>query len=429
MSHYHIGEMGGTEDSPLGHIDFDRMLRDKLVRLRERMKHYDLSAIICLTELDVGYSTNIPPIFPGASAIGGNRYAVVPLEGEPVGFEEANTAYVLKDQLKNIKVEYAVPGWGGPNFASAPEAQEFLTRSFAEQIYSVLKNFGLAGEKIGIDAFVPQINTQLEKTGLNLSLDGTKAINEAREIKTPLELECIRSVASIVDGCFATLAKNLRVGVSEREIWGKCIAYAVENGVTVNGGFIDSGPHTWPKDNTRQASTRRIRPGDVVYADFFNFGFFGYRSCYYRSFSVGPPSKEVRETYKRVYDWMCEALEAVKPGATTMDVVKNWPDDSELWGKRAPFIGSELEKLSTFWMNMGHGIGLSLYEPPFFWKPVASRWPQKLKQNTAIALETLDGTPDGKAGVRIEEMMIVNDSGCEVISKWPIEEITEVPLY
>jgi Xaa-Pro aminopeptidase len=428
MSEFHIGEMGGTEDSPLGHIDFDRMLKDKLSRLRERMKHYNLSAIVCLGELNVGYATNIPAIFPGASAIGGNRYAVVPLEGEPVGFEEANTAYVLKKQLKNIKVEYSVPGWGGPNFASAPEAQEFLTRSFAEQIHSTIKDIGLEKEKIGVDAYVPQIDEAFRKTGLNTSQDGAKALFESREVKTPLELECIRSVAAIVDGCFATLAKNLRVGVTEREIWGKCIAYAIENGLTVNGGFIDSGPHTWPKDNSRQASSRRIRPGDVVYADFFNFGFFGYRSCYYRSFSVGPPSREVRETYAQVYDWMQKAEHVVKAGATTMDVVRNWPDDQELWGKRPPFIESETEKLSTYWMNMGHGIGMSLYEPPFFWKPVASRWPQKLKENTAIALETLDGTPDGKAGVRIEEMIIVTDSGYEIISKWPIEEITEVPL-
>jgi Xaa-Pro aminopeptidase len=429
MSDFHIGEMGGTEDSMLGHINFDRMLKDKLARLRERMKHYGLGAILCLTEANVGYAANIPAIFPGASAIGGNRYAVIPLEGEPVGFEEANTAYGLKKQMNNVRIEYSVPGWGGPNFASAPEAQEFLTRSFAEQIHSTLREMHLEKENIGVDAYVPQIDNELKKTGLKTSQDGAKALWEAREIKTPLELECIRAVASIVDGCFATLAKNLRVGVTEREIWGKCIGYAVENGLTVNGGFIDSGPHTWPKDNSRQASSRRIRPGDVVYADFFNFGFFGYRSCYYRSFSVGPPSREVRETYARIYDWMRKAEHEVRAGATTMDVVRNWPDDTELWSKRPPFIESESEKLSTYWMNMGHGIGMSLYEPPFFWKPVASRWPQKLKANTAIALETLDGTPDGKAGVRIEEMMIITDSGYEVISKWPIEEITEVPLY
>ncbi len=427
-SDYHIGEMGATEDSPLGHIDFDRMLKEKQIRARERMKEYGLGAIICLTESNVGYTTNIPPIFPGAGAIGGNRYSVFPIDGEPVGFEEANTAFVLKNQLKNIRVEYSIPGWGGPHLASAPEAQEFLTRSFAEQIYGVLKGYHLEKEKIGIDAFAPQINNELSKTGLNLSPDGAKALLEAREVKTHLELECIRSLATIIDGCFATLARHLRVGYTEREIWAKCLGYAIENGLTVNGGFIASGPHTWPKDNSRQASTRRIRPGDVVYADFFNFGFFGYRSCYYRTFSVGRASKEVRETYQRVFEWLRDAERSVKPGNTTMDVVGNWPEDQTLWSSKPPYIGDK-EKLSTFWMNMGHAIGLSLYEPPFFWRPVASKWPQRLKKNTAIALETLNCTPDGKAGIRMEDMILVTDTGHEVISKWPVDEITEVPLY
>lgn len=429
MSTPHIGEFGQTGDSPLGQIDFERLLRDKLGRARQKMRERGLGSVICLTEANVAYCTNMPPIFPGAGVIGGNRYAVLPIEGEPVGFEECNTAYVLKHQLKDIRIEYAIPGWGGPYLASSKEAQEYLASAFAEQIHSVLKHYGLDREKVGIDANVAPIIDALRRRGLDVSMEGAGAMEEARMIKTPLELECIRALAAIIDGCFATLAKTLRAGVSEREVWARCVAYALENGLTVNGGFIASGPHTWPKDNSRQASTRRIRPGDVVYADFFNFGYFGYRSCCYRTFSVGRASKDVRETYERVYTWLREAEKALKPGATTKDVVEKWPDEAALWSEKPPYIRTEKESLSTFWMNMGHGIGLTLYEPPFFWRPTALRWPQRIEPSMAIALETLDATPDGRAGVRIEEMIIVTESGHEVVTKWPIEEITEVPLY
>lgn len=428
MSSFHIGEFGSTPDSPLGHIDFDRMLKDKLVRARAEMKKHSLGAIICLNEANVAYSSNLPPTFPGG-VIGGNRYSILPVEGEPVGFDECNTAFVLRNQLKNVRVEYSVPAWGGPFLASALGAQDYLMKEFADQMYTILKEYKLHKEKIGIDSYIPPMIEALKKAGLDVTYDGAKALLDARTIKTPMELECIRSLASVIDGCFATMARTLRVGISEYEVWAKCVGFAIENGLSVNGGFIASGPHTWPKDNSRQASSRRMRPGDIVYADFFSFGFFGYRSCCYRTFSIGKTSRGVHETYARVYGWLKDAEKTVRPGATTKDIVQNWPEDTALWAKKPPFINSPKERLSTFWMNMGHAIGLSLYEPPFFWAPVANKWPQPIHKDTAIALETLDATPDGRAGVRLEDMIIVTEGGHEVVSRWPVEEITEVPLY
>ncbi|MEM2238143.1 MAG: Xaa-Pro peptidase family protein [Candidatus Caldarchaeum sp.] len=429
MSSYNVGEMGFPENTPLGRLDFDRMLREKLARAREKMKQYGLSAIICTTDINVGYCTNVPPIFPGGMAVGGNRYAILPIEGEPVLFEECNTAYVLKHTMSSIRVEYSIPGSGGPHLASAAEAQEYLTREWAEQLASVLREYKLHREKVGIDVVSPPLIEALRKAGLDVTPDGGKALLESRMVKTSVELQCIRALAAIIDGVFATLANNLRPGVTEKEIFAKCVAYAIEQGVTPYGGFIVSGPHTWPKDNSRPFSGRRIRPGEVVYADFFNFSLNGYKSCYYRTFVVGKAWKELKETYERVYSWLKEAEKKVRPGNTTKDIVESWPDEDSLWSEKPPYIKTEREKLSTFWMNMGHGIGLGLYEPPFFWRPVALKWPQKLEANMAIALETLDCTPDGKSGVRIEDMIIVTEYGHEIISKWPAEEITEAPLF
>lgn len=428
MYRYDFGEMGFPENTPLGRLDFDRMLSEKIARVREKMKQYGVSAILCMTDINVGYCTNVPPIFPAGIAVGGNRYAIIPIEGEPVVFEECNTAYVLRQALSNIRVEYSIPGSGGPHLASAAEAQEYLTGKWAAQVASVLKEYKLDREKLGIDVNSPPLIEALRKAGLDV-IECGKALLEARMVKTPVELQCIRALASIIDGIFATLAKNLRAGVTEKEIFAKCVAYAIEHALTPCRGFIVSGPHTWPKDNSRPFSGRRIRPGEVVYADFFNFSLNGYKSCCYRTFVVGKAPKSLRETYERVYGWLKEAEKRVLPGNTTKDVVEHWPDEISLWSEKPPYIKTETDKLSTFWMNMGHGIGLGLYEPPFFWRPVALKWPQRLEPNMAIALETLDCTPDGRSGVRIEDMIIVTESGHEVISKWPADEITEVPLY
>jgi Xaa-Pro aminopeptidase len=425
---FNIGEFGRTI-SPVACIDFEKMLKDKLKRAREMMKKYNLGSLLCLTPANVEYVTNVQAMAGTSVGIGGNVYALLPYEGTSICFYDCDGAYHLKNLLPNVRIEYSIPPFGGPWTASRSEARDHLTKMFAEQIADTLKELKLDKEPIGIDSTLPHIIHGLEKQGLKVDPRGGEALLEARVIKTPEEQQFIRLLAAILDDCFALIARITKPGVSEREIWAKVVAYAIEQGLTPDGGYICSGPHTWPKDTTRTCSDRLIRPGDIVFADLFNWGCFGYRSCYYRTFSVGPAPKDVKETYQRVITWLREAEKVLRPGVTTKEVVEKWPDEIELWSKRPPYITDERKALSTFYNNMGHGIGLTVYEPPFFWRPLSIRWPQRLEAGMTIALETLDGTPDNRCGVRIEDMIIITDAGYEIISRWPADEITELPLY
>ncbi|MEM1943497.1 MAG: hypothetical protein QXO30_00815 [Candidatus Caldarchaeum sp.] len=82
--------MGFPENTPLVGLDFDSMLREKIARTREKMKHYGLSAIICMTDTNVGYCTNVPPVFPAGIALGGIRYSIPSHRRRAC--EECNTA-------------------------------------------------------------------------------------------------------------------------------------------------------------------------------------------------------------------------------------------------------------------------------------------------------------------------------------------------
>jgi len=424
----HIGEYGRTISS-YARINFEKLLRDKLKRTRSFMKEYNLGSLLCLTPANVEYVTNVQPMSGTAIGIGGNVYALLPIEGTPICFYDCDGAFHLKNLLQDIRVEYSIPPFGGPWYSSSSGAQEYLTRMFAGQIYDVLRELKLDREPMGIDSYLPHVINELKRHGVNVDQRGGNALLEARTIKTPEEQELIRLLAGIIDACFAVIADKARPGVSEREIWAEVIRYAIKQGLTPEGGHIQSGPHTWPKDTSRTCSDRIIRPGDIVYADLFNFGCFGYRSCYYRTFSIGPAPKDVKETYQRVVTWLKEAEDLLKPGVTTKDVVEKWPDEIELWSKRPPYINDKRKALSTFYKNMGHGIGLTNYDPPFFWRQLSLKWPQKLEAGMTIALETEDCTPDNRCGVRIEDMIIITESGCEIISRWPKDEITELPLY
>lgn len=425
-----LGDYGNTI-GPLARIDYEKMHADKVERAREQLAERGLGSVLCLTDNNFEYVTNVPVMSGTSQGVGGNRYAVLAEEGRPIAFEESDTAYHMEQILPDYTaVRKAVPlPPGGVYTSSAPGAQQHLEETFATQIYDLLEERGLHKEPVGIDQHNPSLIAALEAEGLTVTTAGAEALLMARRIKTPEEREHVRKLAAIIDGAFAKMAETIGPGVTEREVMGECVKFAIEKGLTPDGGHIQSGPHTWPKDVTKMTSDRPIRPGDVVYADFFNWGCYGYKSCYYRTFSVGPASEEVQAAYERAVGWLNAAEDALQPGATTKDVVDNWPDEIELWSDRPPYVSDHEDALSTFFNNMGHGIGLSLYEPPFFWHPTSDRWPQEIEPGMTIALETQEGTPDNAQGVRIEDMLIVTESGPELLSRWPKDEITELPLY
>ncbi len=70
-----------------------------------------------------------------------------------------------------------------------------------------------------------------------------------------------------------------------------------------------------------------------------------------------------------------------------------------------------------------------MYRPdPFIWRGVSLDDHVLLEKGMSFAIETQHGTP-GSYGVRMEEMVCVTENGFEILSKWPVQEIMEVPLF
>ena len=92
--------------------------------------------------------------------------------------------------------------------------------------------------------------------------------------------------AAICEAGFQAMKDTIKPGVRDNEVFAESVRRIIALGGEHGGGKLSSGPDTWPKSQA-DSSDRIIRPGDVVYADFYNIGYNGYRSCYYRTFSCG----------------------------------------------------------------------------------------------------------------------------------------------
>jgi Xaa-Pro aminopeptidase len=111
---------------------------------------------------------------------------------------------------------------------------------------------------------------------------------------------------------------------------------------------------------------------------------------------------------------MDQAIALVKPGATTGDIVSVWPDAQEFG-----FANEE----AAFALQYGHGVGLSIWEKPIFSKLVSLDHPEVLEEGMVFALETYWPAADGWSAARIEEELVVTADGCEVITKFPAEDL------
>jgi Xaa-Pro aminopeptidase len=162
-----------------------------------------------------------------------------------------------------------------------------------------------------------------------------------------------------------------------------------------------------------------LRPGDPAYFDILH-SHMGYRTCYYRTFAVGSASRSQVDAYRRCRDMLDRAIAVVRPGATTAEVASVWPTAQEFG-----FANEE----AAFALQFGHGVGLSIWEKPIISRLVSLDHPEPIEEGMVFALETFWPASDGWSAARIEEQLVVTATGCEVITRFPAENLMVAGRY
>ena len=281
----------------------------------------------------------------------------------------------------------------------------------ARKIKIELEERGLMNEPLGVDIVEPPVLFALQNEGITV-VDGQQLMQSARVIKTQDEISLLNMAAMLVDGAYDELYRALRPGIRENELVGLASKFLYDNGSEyVEGINAISGERCSPHPHVY--SDRALRPGDPAYFDILH-SYMGYRTCYYRTFVVGSASQAQIDAYKRCRYYLDVAIDAIKPGVTTADICKLWP--------KAEDFGFPNEE-AAFALQYGHGIGLAIWEKPVFSRLVSLDYPEIIEEGMVFALETFWPASDGWSAARIEEELVVTKDGCQVISRFPAEEL------
>lgn len=400
-------------------IDLPRLRSDRLAKLQAELDKSELGALLTFDFHNIRYMTGT---HIGTWAMDKLiRFALLPRGGRPIIWDFGSAARHHKlydpwlsgtDRLPDgTEVPYEGSRAGISTLRGAIPPSADRAGSVASKVFEVLAERGLADSPIGVDLVEMPIIGAFAAKGMRL-VDGQQVFLAARRLKTQDEISLLTQAASMVDAAYEELYTFLRPGVRENECVGLVSKTLYDLGSEhVEGVNAISGERCSPHPHV--FSDRLIRPGDPAFFDILH-SFNGYRTCYYRTFAVGSASVAQRDAYTRCREYMDTAIALVKPGATTADICAVWPSAQE--------FGFPDEE-AAFALQYGHGIGLSIWERPIFSRMVSFDHPETLEVGMVFALETYWPAADGWSAARIEEELVVTETGCEVITKFPAEEL------
>jgi Xaa-Pro aminopeptidase len=224
-------------------------------------------------------------------------------------------------------------------------------------------------------------------------------IEKARMLKDADERKHLRAAASLGSQLFGVVLKSIRPGVRESEIAAE-LEYAARKAGAEGMSFetiIASGPRSALPHG--RASNAPIPSRGFVVCD-FGVILAGYCSDMTRTVHVGRPTMEARRIYEAVREAQQAAVAAVKPGVSLGEV-----DGAARKVLKRNGLGR------YFTHSTGHGVGLEIHEAP----RVAAGQTEVLEPGMVITIEPGVYIP-GKWGVRIEDIVVVTDRGCEVLT-------------
>jgi Xaa-Pro aminopeptidase len=387
-------------------VDVDRLRRERLARVKQLLEESELGALLCFDMANIRYVT--------ATHIGTwamdklARFSLLMRDAEPIVWDFGSAA--RHHDIYCPWLEGRSPA-GISTMRGAMSPESGRAEDVADKVRRELEARGLLGEPLGVDVVEPPVLFALQRAGIEIA-DGQQLMQRARVIKTEDERTLLDTACMMVDSAYEELYRNLRPGMRENECVGLVSKVLYDLGSEhVEGVNAISGERCSPHPHVY--SDRALRPGDPAYFDILH-SHLGYRTCYYRTFAVGSASPALVDAYKRCRDLLDRAIALVRPGVTTGEVASVWP--------RAEEFGFPNEE-AAFALQFGHGVGLSIWEKPIISRLVSLDHPETIEEGMVFALETFWPASDGWSAARIEEQLVVTADGCEVITRFPAEDL------
>ncbi len=388
-------------------VDFARLREYRNTRARAALDSSECGALLLFDFYNIRYTTHT--WIGGALGDKMIRYALLARGRDPVLWDFGSAVRHHQLYSKWVPEENCRAGFLGFRGAVAPSVG--LMRDAVAEIKSLLVEAGVADMPVGVDIVEPPFLFEMQRQGLRV-VDAQQIMLDARVIKSPDEIMLLTQAVAMVDGVYQDIVEHLKPGVRENEIVALASKRLYEMGSdqveainAISGERCNPHPHNF--------TDRLIRPGDQAFFDIIH-SFNGYRTCYYRTFSVGSATPAQRDAYQQAREWMDRGIDGIRAGVGSDQIASLLPAAEEFG------FGSEM---AAFGLQFAHGLGLGLHERPIISRLNSFTEPVELQAGMVFALETYCPATDGFSAARIEEEIVITETGPKVLTLFPAQDL------
>lgn len=388
-------------------IDLDTMRMYRLDRIRKELIAQNIGACVLTTSYSIRYASGVRNCAGFQNHILAG-YLFIPANGPVILFDSEqsrdtainlNTIDKCSDEVMLLSYMY-----GGNRL------DEWMER-WAQQMSDLVGAHGGGNRCLAIENGGPEATLKFSQHNIKI-VDAAKIVEPARNIKSPEEILCMNAAIAAAEDGMWRMHNALKPGMSEVELWSLLWQANIEaGGDWQECRLLGSGDRTNPWQ--QEASTRKIRPNELLAFDTDMIGPFGYSADISRTFFCGPgkPSDEQRDLYKRAYEEVHTNIELMKDGVSFQELTET--------GFRQPERFRALR-----YPVMMHGIGMSDEWPCVFYPEDVERCAHegRLETGMCMCVESYVGEVGGREGVKLEQQVLVTDAGCEVLTSFPFEE-------
>ena len=383
-------------------INISKLRQYRLGRLRQQLADNHFSLMILTNPVSMRYAIDLREYQLFQSHIP-TYYLFIPVEGDVILYGASPLVADLVDQLR--------PAHFLNVFDGGLHLQKQATL-FADETNDYINENKLDPKRILTERLNPSAYAALMNKGMDL-FDAEPYVEQARLLKSQEELDCMRYTISVTEYAMSEMQKALIPGITENQLF--AILHQINiahDGDWIDGRMLNSGMRSNPW--FQQASDEKINAGEMVAFDTDLIGPFGYCADISRTFfcEPGQPTDLQRRVYQYAYEELHYNIDLIKPGLTYKEL-------SDLaYRQHAEFIAHR-------YVCLAHGVGMSDEYPKIYYREDWQRdgYDGVIVPNTVLSVESFTGSVNGGPGVKLEQMVLVTQNGCEPISHYPFEEM------
>jgi Xaa-Pro aminopeptidase len=387
-------------------IDLGAVRRYRQSRIRSEMAKRGIDAVILSDPINIRYATGTRNMQIFSQRNAPSRYLLMTAR-RSILFEFTGCLHLVDgfdtvDEIRPAKTASFVAA--GPGIA-------VRERQWAAEMADLIVELTGKGATLGLERLNAGSTIALQQHEL-LIVDAQEPVEMARAIKSAEELKCIDASLRATEIAVTKLRDAIRPGITETQLWSVLHQSIIEqNGDYCETRLLNAGARTNPW--FQETAHHVIGANDLVALDTDVVGCHGYYSDFSRTFHAGPdkPTPTQRELYQIAHEQVHYNLDILKPGLSFRDYADQAWNIPEKYHANRYYLSA-------------HGCGMT-GEYPYLYHhgdfPEAG-YDGVIEPGMTLCVESYIGAEGGREGVKLEQQVLITDSGIRLLSRFPFED-------